>query len=304
MMVSNRGSVLRLLMWQWRNTVLFVSASSAVVLLDSVFGLDWLALPTVPVAVIGGALGIFVSFRTNSAYDRWWEGRKLWGRMINTSRHWGSQVLAYLPKVDGKPSELQTTFVRRHEAYVHALRCLLRTQDPFEDPDFTRTSPDDLDALRHESNLTHALLAKQLEEMSERHAAGDVDSFRLSDFDESLRHLLDIQGGCERIKKTPMPRGYSFIAERLILAFAFLFPLSVVASLGWGAVPISLIVCIAFALISEAGRVLEDPFTMFYNGLPLSQISRMIEANLEDRLGTPKAEQVEQVTVNAVGILM
>ena len=304
MMVNNRGSVLRLLMWQWKNTLLFIGASSAVVVLHSVVGLKWLALPTVPVAVIGGAIGIFVSFRTNSAYDRWWEGRKLWGRMINTSRHWGSQVVAYLPKDAGKPTDTQTKFVRRHEAYVHALRCLLRTQDPFEDPDFKRTSPDDLDGLRHESNLTHALLARQLEELTVLHDAGTFDAFRLSDFDESLRHLLDIQGGCERIKKTPMPRGYSFIAERLILAFAFLFPLSIVAALGWGAVPISLVVCIAFALISEAGRVLEDPFTMFYNGLPLSQISRMIEANLEDRLGTPKADQVEQVKVNDMGILM
>lgn len=304
MIVTNRGSVLRLLMWQWRNTLLFIGASSLVVLLHTVVGLRWLVLPTVPVAVIGGAIGIFVSFRTNSAYDRWWEGRKLWGRMINTSRHFGSQLLAYLPKNSGAPTETQTKLVRRHEAYVHALRCLLRAEDPFEDSDFKRTAPDDPDGLRHESNLTHALLARQLEELTALHDAGTFDAFRLSDFDESLRHLLDIQGGCERIKKTPMPRGYGFIAERLILAFAFLFPLSVVAALGWGAVPISLVVCIAFALISEAGRVLEDPFTMFYNGLPLSQISRMIEANLEDRLGTPKTDQVEQVKVNDVGILM
>lgn len=304
MMVSNRGSVLRLLMWQWKNSALIVSASTLVVLLHSVAGLTWLALPTVPVAVIGGALGIFVSFRTNSAYDRWWEGRKLWGRMINTSRHFGMQVVAYLAKDDGEPSTQQKTLVRRHEAYVHALRCLLRTQDPFEDPDFKRTLPDESDPLRAQSNLTHALLARQLEALTALHDAGEVDAFRLSDFDESLRHLLDIQGGCERIKKTPMPRGYGFIAERLILAFAFLFPLSIVAALGWGAVPISLLVCLAFALISEAGRVLEDPFTMFYNGLPLSQISRMIEANLEDRLGTPKDQQVEQLTVNAIGILM
>ncbi|MCR9159527.1 MAG: bestrophin family protein [Nannocystaceae bacterium] len=303
-MVSSRGSVLRLLAWQWKNTLLFITAASIVVLLHDVLGVTWLTLPTVPVAVIGGAIGIFVSFRTNSAYDRWWEGRKLWGRMINTSRHWGSQVLAYLPKDEGKPSQTQTKLVRRHEAYVHALRCLLRAHDPFEDPDFERTLPDDAAGLRHESNLTHALLARQLEELTALHDAGSFDAFRLSDFDESLRHLLDIQGGCERIKKTPMPRGYGFIAERLILAFSFLFPLSIVDALAWGAVPIGLVVCIAFALISEAGRVLEDPFTMFYNGLPLSQISRMIEANLEDRLGTPKADQVEQVQVNDLGILM
>ena len=304
MMVSNRGSVLALLMWQWKNSLLFLGASTLVVVLHNIIGHTWLALPTVPVAVIGGALGIFVSFRTNSAYDRWWEGRKLWGRMINTSRHFGSQIVAYLPKHDGQASADQQRFVRRHQAYVHALRCLLRSHDPFEDPDFRRTLPDDAATLRHESNLTHALLHRQFEELTAMHDTGRFDAFRLSDLDESLRHLLDIQGGCERIKKTPMPRGYGFIAERLILAFAFLFPLSIVEPVGWGAVPISLLVCIAFALISEAGRVLEDPFTMFYNGLPLAQISRMIEVNLEDRLGTPKDQQVEQITVNDKGILM
>lgn len=304
MMLSNGGSVLRLSQWQWRNTLWFAAAAALVVVLHVVVGLQWLQLPTVPVTVIGGALGIFVSFRTNSAYDRWWEGRKLWGRMINTSRHFSSQVLSYLPREDGKPSEVQQTLVRRHAAYVHALRSLLRVQDPFEDEDFLRMLPGNADPWRHESNLTHALLSKQLDELVALHDAGTMDAFRLSDLDESLRHLIDIQGGCERIKKTPMPRGYSFIAERLILTFGLLFPLSVVGTLSWGAIPISVVVCLAFGLISEAGRVLEDPFTMFYNGLPLSQISRMVEVNLEDRLGTPKDAQPPLLGVNEHGILM
>ncbi|MBV1861564.1 MAG: bestrophin family protein, partial [Nannocystaceae bacterium] len=80
MMVSTGGSVLRLFQWQWKNSLWFVCAATLIVVLHAVAGLAWLQLPTVPVAVIGGALGIFVSFRTNSAYDRWWEGRKLWGR--------------------------------------------------------------------------------------------------------------------------------------------------------------------------------------------------------------------------------
>lgn len=304
MMVSNGGSVLRLFQWQWKNSLWFVCAAALIVVLHVIVGFTWLQLPTVPVAVIGGALGIFVSFRTNSAYDRWWEGRKLWGRMINTSRHFSSQILSYLPKEDGKPTDVQQALVRRHTAYVHALRSLLRVQDPFKDEDFLRMLPGEVDVWLHESNLTHALLAKQLDELVALHDAGTLDAFRLSDLDESLKHLLDIQGGCERIKKTPMPRGYSFIAERLILTFGILFPLSVVATLSWGAIPISLVVCLAFGLISEAGRVLEDPFTMFYNGLPLSSISRMIEVNLEDRLGTPKEAQPPMIGVNEHGILM
>ncbi len=304
MIVSTGGSVFRLLFWQWKNSVVFVSAALAAILLHDVVGWSWLEVPTVPLGIIGGAIGIFVSFRTNSAYDRWWEGRKLWGRMINTSRHWGTQVMAYFPKDGGAPSSFQRKLVKRHQAYVHALRCLLRQQDPFEDQEFLDALPDEVEPLRRESNLTNALLSKQFEDCTQANEAETIDAFRLSNLDLSLRHLLDIQGGCERIKKTPMPRGYGFIAERLVQIFAILFPLGVVDALGWWTLLINLIVCLAFALISEAGRVLEDPFTMFYNGLPLSQISRMIENNLEDRMGTPVADLRPMLTPNENGILM
>jgi putative membrane protein len=114
--------------------------------------------------------------------------------------------------------------------------------------------------------------------------------------------LLDAQGGCERIKKTPFPRGYAFISERLVVAFGMLLPFAMVKDLGWVAVPINLLVCGAFALISEAGRVLEDPFTMFYNGLPLAAISTTIELNLRQRLG--ELDVPAMPVPDARGILM
>ena len=284
MMVSNKGSVLGLLRWQQRPALIMVGAGVVAATLHMIPSLQWLSLPATPLAVVGGAIGIFVSFRTNSAYDRWWEGRKLWGRLINTSRHWGSQVGAYL---GGVASEEQVrTLVMRQVAYVHALRVLLRQQDPWVDAELLE-SLDDKDRARVEgrSNLTHALLELQLRELAALNDAGSLDDHRLEVFDETLRELLDIQGGCERIKKTPFPRGYSFIAERLILFFSCLFPFAIVSELGWFTVPMNLLVCMAFLLISEVGRVLEDPFTLFFNGLPLSAISRMIEVNLREVLG-------------------
>lgn len=305
MMVSNRGSIWRLLAWQWKNTLVFTAAATLVFVLHEVLGFDWLRLPALPLGVVGGALGIFVSFRTNSAYDRWWEGRKLWGRMINTSRHLALQVMAYMPAGEGgAASDAQKRLVRRHIAYVHALRCLLRGQKPFEDEDFVRALPDDPGPLEGESNLTTALLGLQMHEVTMMSHEKAFDEFRLSNIDLSIRSLLDIQGGCERIKKTPMPRGYAFIAERLVHYFSFLFPLAVVAELHAWTIPISLLVCMAFALISEAGRVLEDPFTMFWNGLPLSAMSRMIEVNLEERLGTPRDTLPPMIMPNDKGILM
>jgi putative membrane protein len=286
--------------WQWKFTAIFLGAAIAAVAAVKFGELDFLRLPTLPLAVVGAALGIFVSFRTNQAYDRWWEGRKLWGRMINESRHWASQVTKYI-----EDEKDQQRFVQRHAAYVHALRALLRKQDPFEDEEFMpriEAAGDDLDALRKETNLTHALLDLQLEEIVALNDADKLDSFRLQSMDETLRQLINIQGGCERIKKTPMPPLYGLLANRLVEFYAILFPLAVVEIMGWWTVPLTLLVCTAFSLIAEAGRVLEDPFTMFFNGLPLSAISRMIEVNTRQRLGESDLPPMLQPTGD--GVLM
>ena len=300
MMVSNKGSVFRLIQWQWRAVLLFLAGGVfAALVWTFVPALHWLVLPMSPLAVVGAALGIFVSFRTNSAYARWWEGRILWGRMINVSRHFCSQVLSYLP-ADAR--ELKARLVHRHVAYVHALRCLLRQQDPLADAELLRTLPDDPARYRGQSNVTHAILHQQMTELVAAVDAGRLGELRMQRLDHSLEEMLAVQGGCERIKKTPMPRGYGFIAERLIWAYGLLFPFAMVKEIGWLVVPINVLVCLSFTLISEAGRVLEDPFTLFWNGLPLQNMSMTIERNLGERVGDE--ELVEVPGVDANGILM
>ncbi len=303
MMVSNRGSVARLLYWQWRLALVFFAGGTLPLVAHELLGLRWLHLPATPLGVAGGALGIFVSFRTNSCYQRWWEGRALWGKLVNSSRMWSSQVMAYLPPGDAGPSALQARLVRRHAAYAHWLRCALRDQDPFADADFTRLiDAGELPALRAEPNVGHALVHQQLADVASAASRGELDGLRLASMDHTLASLLDAQGGCERIKRTPMPRGYAFIAERLMLAYGFLLPVGLAREVGWATPVVSAFVCLAFALISEAGRVLEDPFTMFWNGLPLSQLSTMIEIQVRKRLGDAELPAPKQVDAN--GILM
>jgi putative membrane protein len=298
MMVSNRGSVLRLLLWQWRRVVLFTVASLVPVALHQELGMIHWALPALPVAVAGGALGIFVSFRTNSAYARWWEGRILWGGMVNVSRHFASQVIAYVQV----GSDVHQRLVRRHIAYLHVLRCALRAQDPTQDDDVQRNLTEDERPWLGLTSPAHLLLDRQLRQLTELSRAGSLDAFQLRSLDGSLRDMLNFQGGMERIKKTPMPRGYGFIADRLTVAFALLLPFALVAELGWVTVPVSVLVCLAFALISEAGRVLEDPFTMFWNGLPLFAITKTIEHNLREALGERDLPPLP--SANAEGILL
>jgi putative membrane protein len=298
MMVTTRGSVLRMFLWQWKKVLLFTASATIVAVLHRVFELRDHLIPTTPVLVVGAALGIFVSFRTNAAYDRWWEGRRLWGQLVNSSRHLTTQALTYL-----KHGEVAREVTLRHVAYVHVLRCLLREQDPWSDPHVGRLLDADARArLKTESNSTYALIHRQAETLTAAADRGEIDAHRLQSIDRTIAALLDVQGGCERIKKTPMPRGYVFIAERLIVAYGMLFPLALTEELGWTVIPISVLVCMSFALISEAGRVLEDPFSTFWNALPLSALSLTIEANLRQRLGDPDVPEIPKP--DAQGILM
>ena len=301
MIVSAKGSVFRLLQWQWKLASLFVIVAAMECVCVLVFDQTWMRLPSLPLIVVGAALGIFVSFRTNSAYDRWWEGRMLWGKLVNDSRHWSNQVKHYIlnrsslpPPPEGESSlgrtsistkasysALQRRLIRRHAAYVHALRCSLREEAFFQDEDIKRLlGEEEREQLRGKLNVNHALLEMQLGDLNSAAEKQLLNEFRLQSMDRTLASLLDVQGGCERIKKTPMPRGYGFIATRLTIYFGCLFPLAVIEELGWVTIPVNLLVSLSFALISEAGRVLEDPFTTYWNGLPLHQLSRMIEVNI------------------------
>jgi len=278
-------STFRLLRWQIKNIAIFMSLSIVVVIAEQLtHGQVAGILPAVPVTVLGAAIGIYVSFRTNSAYDRWWEGRKLWGQLVNSSRHFCAQTLAYLP---GEAVRSTCRELVLHQIlYVHALRCELRGDVVAQDPDVQRMASEC--SVRVDINqpaLTTRLLRGQLRELSSLTADGVLDSRKLQSFDVTLAALLDVQGGCERIRNTPLPPSYARITELLIRTYAVLLPLAIVDDLHWVAIPVSIVVCLAFKLISEVGRVLEDPFTRAWDALPLHALSRTIERNLRDAIG-------------------
>lgn len=289
MMVTTRGSLLRMLLWQWRAALAFLSTGALAVGLHAL-GWTWLALPSLPVSVAGATLGFYVAFRTNNAYERWWEGRRLWGGLVNASRLLASQAIAYLPRPAAE------RLVRRHLGYVHWLRCALR--DQALDDEALRW----LGAAPAGQSPGLTLLHAQLEDLAALARAGELDEIRLQSLDRTLAALHDVQGGCERIKRTPLPRGYAFMAERFTHVFGVLFPFAIVKDLGAATPVVNLLVCIAFALISESGRVLEDPFTTFWNGLPLSALSRNIEIQLRGLLG--ETDLPAPVAIDAQGVLL
>ena len=296
-----KGSIFHMMFnWQRTTAILCISTALFAALLEQ-FGVfpSWLKFPSFPLAVMGGALGIFVSFRTNSAYQRWWEGRKLWGRLINTSRHICSQALAYLE--DDKAKEV----VYRQITYVHALRCGLREEDPFKDAHLLRSmQEEEKEILPGSTNLNHALLNRQFRIFVQLKNSEKISPFELQSLDETIRHLLDIQGGCERIKKTPFPPVYGFLATRLTQLFALILPVCIVQDIHWWVIPINLVICMAFQMINEVGRVLENPFTTFWPALPLSAMSLTIERNLRQALNESELPPGEQPQSMGAGLVL
>lgn len=297
MIVGTNGSLVGMLSWQ-RTKVAYFALCAAAVLLVRELGWTWVSLHPAPVTILGGALAIFAGFRTNSAYDRWWEGRRLWGGLVNASRMLASQVLAY---VEGQDGALARRIVLRQVGYVHLLRCVLREQDPFADERVKRYLADELEGLRGERTPCHALLDRTLRELTAEARAGRLDELRLASLDRTFAAILDVQGGTERIKKTPFPRAYGFVADRIITLYALMLPLALTQDLWLWMIPVNVVVCTAFLLISEIGRVLEDPFTTFWNGLPLAALSQGIENDLRHRLGD---RDLDPVPGPVNGILM
>ncbi len=303
MFVDYHRSVSTLVVWQWRALALYAACAGIVVFLEDVLTATWVDLPAVPLTVIGAAIGIFVSFRTNSCYDRWWEGRKLWGQLVNTSRMFGIQVLGYPVGPADRLRPILQRIVRRHIAYVHALRCSLREQDATRDPEVASyVEPSELGRMTDEPNVNAALLNRQLRDLARLCRAGHLDARALQSLDSSIATLLDVQGGCERIKKTPFPQTYEFVASLLIAAFAVLLPMGIVEEAGWFAVPIAVLVCFAFRVIDQVGTMLEDPFSMAPAALPLNAIATNIEIELCNRLGDSDAP--EPPTPDDDGVLM
>ena len=163
----------------------------------------------VSLTVIGLALSIFLGNRIRISYDRWWEGRKLWGRMINRSRIITRQFINFIEAPDEDTSEvsqLQRKLILRHIAYVHVFRVAMRRQVIQTDEDCLQyLSKEELEQLSNESNPCNALIQMQGDDLQQAAKKGWLNEYRLQQIDLSLVELLDVQGGCERILKTVIP---------------------------------------------------------------------------------------------------
>jgi putative membrane protein len=249
-------------------------------------GFTIVALPSLPLAMIGGALSIFLAFRNNSAYDRWWEARMLWGSLVNTSRTFARQVLTLVEgsTPNRESGDSRRSLIELQIAYVHALRCHLRRQNPF--PEFeTILDKEMVCQLRGRKNIPLALLLRKGQLLRELYESGKLDSYRFVAIDRSLTELCNIQGACERIKNTPLPRQYEYFPRVLVSVYCVLLPIGLVSGLGIMTPLASTLVSFIFLSLESIGKEIEAPFENSVHDTPMSSLSRTIEIDLRQQLG-------------------
>jgi putative membrane protein len=249
--------------------------------------------PALPLTIFGTALALVLGFRVNAAYQRWWEGRILWGAMVNVSRSFTRAVLAYLPD-EAKP--LAQELVVRHIAYVHALRCQLRKQDPAVEVRRI-LSREDVDALNRR-NPANGLLDGSDKRIADAVRKGRIDTIQQSQIERMLVDMSNAQGGMERLKNTPLPAQYRSFPKYFTRLFCILLPIGLVETLGVATPFGSAVAGFMFLAVLQIGDDLVDPFANSVHDLPLTSVTTMIEGDLCQALGKEPPPLV--VPVNGV----
>jgi ion channel-forming bestrophin family protein len=288
MIVARALRPLRLPMYVGRPLLILFGYDVAVMLAYQVLHWRWLAVPDLPVALYGSAIGVILGFRNNSSYSRWWDGRILWGAIVSNSRSWARQVTTVMrPRTDAEATELkamQRRLVYHQIAFVHALRQHLRRLAPWEElrPFLSEA---DLDALRDQQNVPLALQQQMGVMLRECQDRGWIDLAQWRALDGTLDDLTDALGGTERIKNTPMPKQYDYFPQLFVHMYCLVLPLAMVSSLLWLTPLGSTLVGFIFLALDKIGRDLENPFDNTVYDVPITSISKTIEGNLRQMLG-------------------
>lgn len=230
-------------------------------------------------SLLGIVLGLFLVFRTNSSYDRWWEGRKLWGCLVNSTRNMALKLSAYLDRDD---LESRQWFAQMIPNFIIATKEHLRKGVNTADLDI----PDDtflgrIERSQHKPNIISSMMYERINKLYEKKKITGEHMFLL---DKEQKELVDFMGSCERIKNTPIPYSYSMYIKQFIFIYIITLPFAFVTTSGYITVPI--VVLITFVLISVEliAEEIEDPFGRDVNDLPTEELSVKIKENVREIL--------------------
>jgi ion channel-forming bestrophin family protein len=247
----------------------------------------WLKLPDSSPARHFGVLQTLLSFvismllvfRTNTAYDRWWEGRKQWGTLVNSSRNLAIKLNAMLPHNDTKNRSffimiipLFATVLQQH-LQAETTRLELDTEPHPEIPDFDRT--------KHIPNQAASVMTMKLNLL---YKEGILTGDQLIIVNNEMQAFLDVCGACERIKNTPIPYSYSIFIKKFIFLYTITLPIGLSFTLHYLLIPVVGVVFYVLASLEMIAEEIEDPFGNDDNDLPMKKIAANIKKNVEDIL--------------------
>lgn len=287
----------RRVVWYMRHELMF--SIPAAVLVWGLFeglGFQKIALPFSIAATLGGALAIFLGFRNNSSYGRWWEARTIWGSIINSSRIFARQMIANADNAaaTGKATPevvaaYKREMVHRQIAFAHALRLQLRGQKGYGE--FAHLLPPaEFESVTRANNVANMLLHRQgarVKEAMRQELLGPFDNISI---EPTLAGFNNWQGACERIKNTPLLRQYHYFTQLFLYAFMLLLPFCLIGDfhkmgIHEMMIPTSVLISFVFGTIAKIGEVNEDPFENLPTDVPLSAICNTIERDLKEMLG-------------------
>ncbi len=281
--------------YSWRNMAYSAACASLAFGLAYCTDADWVEVPISVVAILGTALAIILGFKNSSAYDRWWEARKIWGGVVNESRTLARQALHLVHPGDASP-EVKSTMaglVRLQLAWVNALRLQLRRiTDPqaWERGVAAHLSDEQYKRLLTRTNKVTHLGLEMATALRGLHAMGAIDGFFHMQLDSTLGRLTDLQGMAERIRSTPLPRPYDYITKAFLNLFVFFFPFGVIHAFGdslhtWLVIPVTVVMGWIFHQLYVFGEVMSNPFENWQTDVALDAICTTIAIDLKEALG-------------------
>lgn len=248
------------------------------------------ALPVLAGVIPNIVLGLLLVFRTNTAYERFWEGRKLWGNLVNCVRNLARQIWVAVG-VEGEDDRLQKIAVLHMlVAFCVAMKLHLR-QEPINE-ELKKLLPSakyfTLKSMNHPPLEIAFWIADYLQQQQAR---SRLNIYQLNSMQQLLNQMVDALGGCERILKTPMPLAYAIHLKQLLLLYCLSLPFQMVGSLGWWTGPLVALISFTLFGIEEIGIEIENPFGHDANDLPLDVICTTMLRNIDDLITlTPGTE--------------
>jgi putative membrane protein len=272
-----RGSVLPRILPQ----ILVIAVLSGVVVwLHRQYPAFFPGYTAAPFTLLGLALSIFLGFRNSACYDRWWEARRQWGRLIVEWRAFGREIVAIMP--DAKPETRR--MLRRGIAYPYALAESLRATRHAEELQ-QYLDAEEYRRVAAGSGAPDAILREMALDLAAALRAGRIGEIVYQGLVGHLSAISGIQAACERIRNTPLPFAYTLLLHRTAYLFCLLLPFGLVDNLGFATPLVAAIVAYTFFGLDELGDELEEPFGLAQNDLPIKAMARTIEISLLETLG-------------------